>query len=275
MAMKRAAPLLETTVLARPCGGGCGIAAVRLAIAGALLVGWMSALAAAGPLPDASGSNLGSAEPSAKQRRKDTGGVVTTATVRNGRLVIVGSTSRPRQVVRLDAPSVRVVFGRGKRGGSAFRIDVPALPGDCSIVLTVGRIRTTPLPLAGCNDLAPPLRPRGAWRAGRAYGVNDLVLHQGATWRALKANRGRAPGPVTGIWQVFAAAGAVGPPGVRGLQGAQGVAGPAGEAGAPGETGIAGATGATGSRGLPGETGAIGPGFRFRGPYDAGLDYIP
>jgi hypothetical protein len=54
----------------------------------------------------------------------------------------------------------------------------------------------------------PDLAAKGAWDAGTAYAVDDIVLARGSTWRAIKANTGRVPGstsPNNGkYWELLA-----------------------------------------------------------------------
>ena len=103
---------------------------------------------------------------------------------------------------------------------------------------------------------------RGEWTESRQYQVNDLVLYQGSTWRALQPNELVAPDENTGAWQLFAERGADGeaggPPGPAGPEGAQGPAGPQGPPGEPGPAGPEGPAGAEGPRGLAGLSGPQG-----------------
>jgi hypothetical protein len=68
---------------------------------------------------------------------------------------------------------------------------------------------------------AAGLNPLGAWLGSSTYQANDLVTHQGATWRALRTNLNKVP--VAGAnWVLFAA---------KGDAGTQGTPGPTGPAG--------------------------------------------
>ncbi len=109
------------------------------------------------------------------------------------------------------------------------------------------------------------LTPRGAWDDTVRYDANDLVLHQGSTWRALVPNELAPPDLNVSEWQLFAQRGlqgqAGGPPGPMGPQGAAGPVGPAGPQGLSGTDGAQGPQGdpgPAGSQGLPGAEGADG-----------------
>src|SRR6187401_2264526 len=49
---------------------------------------------------------------------------------------------------------------------------------------------------------------KGVWDPDTTYGVDDIVLARGSTWRAIKASTGRPPGSTSPnnakYWQLFA-----------------------------------------------------------------------
>jgi hypothetical protein len=107
--------------------------------------------------------------------------------------------------------------------------------------------------------LAAGFNPLGAWQASSTFHLNDLVIHQGATWRAKRTSTNIAPQTSAPDWQKFAAKGVNGAAGPAGAAGSAGPAGPAGPPGATGPTGPIGATGAQGPEGAQGPQGAQGP----------------
>jgi hypothetical protein len=113
--------------------------------------------------------------------------------------------------------------------------------------------------------------PQGEWQGTRRYEVNDLVLYEGSTWRALIPNELVPPHQSAGEWQLFAErgmdgaaggppgpAGPIGPQGPSGVDGAQGPAGPQGPQGDPGPAGQQGPAGADGTQGPAGPQGPQG-----------------
>jgi hypothetical protein len=82
---------------------------------------------------------------------------------------------------------------------------------------------------------------KGAYAAGTAYFLNDMVTYNGSSYVSVQAgNIGNAPNSSSAWWMLFPA-------------------GPAGNTGATGPQGAAGATGATGPQGATGPVGPQGP----------------
>ena len=73
---------------------------------------------------------------------------------------------------------------------------------------------------------------KGTWRDTAAYDINDVVLFNGSSWRAVATSRDVVPSATVTAWFLLAARGAQGERGLRG------------------EVGLAGAVGATGGRGV-------------------------
>lgn len=113
---------------------------------------------------------------------------------------------------------------------------------------------------------------RGAWVAGNAYAVNDLVQWGGSSYIATAphatntapptgtaADPGTDDNAVTTGWAVFAVQGAAGPQGIQGTAGSQGVQGPQGVQGNAGPRGTNWYTGS----GAPGTIAGSLPGDKY------------
>lgn len=71
---------------------------------------------------------------------------------------------------------------------------------------------------------------RGAWSGATTYVVNDAVLYQGSSWRAIAGSTNIVPSE--GItWNLLASKGDTGPQGAQGIQGIQGIQGEPGSGG--------------------------------------------
>jgi hypothetical protein len=66
---------------------------------------------------------------------------------------------------------------------------------------------------------------RGNWSANALYNVNDIVYHQGTSYRARSASGGVTPGTSSAFWVFFARGGAAGPAGSAGPPGPDGTDG--------------------------------------------------
>jgi hypothetical protein len=136
---------------------------------------------------------------------------------------------------------------------------------------------------------------RGAWAAGTAYKVGDVVTDGGSSYLAKTKSTGATPASNPNAWGVLATGGGVGAQGPKGDTGATGAQGPKGDTGATGATGATGPAGpvnvtyvktaepvASGvaetiSVGCDGSMSALGGGINapsgstvhFSGPYDA------
>ena len=177
-----------------------------------------------------------------------------TAALVGGKLVISGTASSIGVVVRIRDTAFQAKANAQK----TFRFDVLYRTPDCRVTLETSTGALTAM-ISAC---APGVVPRGAWSASARYAAGDLVLDNGSTFRALRANVGKPPHASRLEWQTFAARGAVGLRGPQGAQGAQGAQGPAGPTGAKGDiglTGPAGLKGDPGPAGLAGAKGEIGP----------------
>jgi hypothetical protein len=122
------------------------------------------------------------------------------------------------------------------------------------------------------------LNPRGAWKPSATFHRNDLVTHEGSTWRALRTNGNSVPGQA-GDWRLFAAKGRKGEKGDKGDKGdpgERGRRGPAGPEGPPGATGADGPAGPEGPRGPAGPNsvanGSVGaPAIKFASSPSTGI----
>jgi chitodextrinase len=115
--------------------------------------------------------------------------------------------------------------------------------------------QTAPSTADDWEQFAAGLNPLGAWDAATKYHLDDLVVHQGSSWRAKRTNLGKAPPIRPNDWEQFAARGTRGPAGADGAQGAQGAQGPQGPQGLQGAQGPKGDQGARGPRGPQGPAG--------------------
>jgi hypothetical protein len=118
---------------------------------------------------------------------------------------------------------------------------------------------TAPSTADDWEQFAAGLNPLGPWDAVTRYHLDDLVIHLGSAWRALRTNRNKVPHNRPDDWEQFAARGTRGPAGADGAQGPQGPQGIQGEAGPPGPQGAAGPQGPQGPQGLRGPQGPAGP----------------
>jgi hypothetical protein len=118
---------------------------------------------------------------------------------------------------------------------------------------------TAPSTADDWEQFAAGLNPLGPWDAATRYHLDDLVIHLGSAWRALRTNRNKVPHNRPDDWEQFAARGARGPAGEPGPQGPQGLQGVQGEQGPPGPQGATGATGPQGPQGATGPQGPPGP----------------
>jgi hypothetical protein len=115
---------------------------------------------------------------------------------------------------------------------------------------------TKPSTAADWEEFAAGFNPSGAWKGSETYHANDLVVHLGATWRAKRTSKNKAPNGSPVDWEQLAAKG---DNGEKGNAGDKGDKGDKGDPGNTGPTGPAGATGATGPTGANGPQGPAGP----------------
>ena len=108
------------------------------------------------------------------------------------------------------------------------------------------------------EEFAAGFNPLGRWNAATKYHRNDLVTHQGSTWRARRTSLNRVPGLRPAFWEKLAARGIRGPAGQAGAQGPKGEPGPVGPAGPQGDPGPQGPQGAAGPQGPQGPQGLQG-----------------
>lgn len=170
-----------------------------------------------------------------------------------------GAWSPDVQYVKNDLVTLRNSTWRARRA------NIGQLPGS-----------TSPSTARFWELFAGGLNPRGAWRPGPTFHRNDLVTHEGATWRALRTNSNSVPGAVTEDWRLFAAKGAKGDKGERGRRGPVGPEGPPGAIGAQGPIGPEGPTGRRGPQGPPGpnsvaDGSAAAPAINFASSPDTGI----
>lgn len=100
---------------------------------------------------------------------------------------------------------------------------------------------------------------RGAYSAGTAYAVGDLVSDTGSTYIAILAGTGHSPASSPSYWSVVAAKGDTGNTGAAGTNGANG------------SNGAAGTNGATWTSGTSAPSGGVDGDFYFR--TDTGVIY--
>ena len=162
---------------------------------------------------------------------------VTDAAITAGRLAITGTTRSPRTRVTL----VGTAFATTSDANGRFAFEVLHLPSDCIVDLATPTGTAKAL-VARCGPRG--IDPRGAWSTATTYLADDVVTHDGSSWRALRTSKGSTPGRVAADWQIFAAKGDTG---ASGATGAEGVAGPQGPVGPQGETGPQGTPGAAGT----------------------------
>jgi hypothetical protein len=184
---------------------------------------------------------------------------IQTATLQSGRLVIVGTAQSAGTVVRIQGTSFQATANAQRQ----FSFNVVYRTPECIIPLA----SPTGVLSVLIDRCAPGLVMRGAWISTAKYLRGDLVLFDGSTWLARRANTGKEPGGSTsaGDWQVFAERGPTGPRGVAGATGPQGEQGPQGLRGPQGDEGPQGLKGNTGPEGPIGPQGAPGASGIFAG----------
>jgi len=114
---------------------------------------------------------------------------------------------------------------------------------------------TQPSTAAYWEQFAAGLNPLGPWVAATKYHRNDLVTHQGSTWRATRTGLNKVPSLKPAFWEKLAARGDRGPAGDTGTQGPKGDTGDTGSQGAQGIQGVPGQQGPQGIQGVPGPPG--------------------
>jgi hypothetical protein len=114
---------------------------------------------------------------------------------------------------------------------------------------------TQPSTEAYWEEFAAGFNPLGPWDAATKYHRNDLVTHQGSTWRATRTGLNRVPSLKPAFWEKLAVRGNKGATGETGAQGPKGDTGNTGPQGLPGIQGIQGIQGDQGEQGLQGPPG--------------------
>lgn len=134
------------------------------------------------------------------------------ATLSGGSLVIEGKAAAGA-TVRIDGTS----FEKKANANGKFSFDVAYRPPNCAVTLAAGAASVDVL----IDRCAPGVVTRGVWSANKSFAEGDLALHEGSTWLALRANKGKQPGEAGSQqdWQIFAAEG---PEGARGPAGPEG-----------------------------------------------------
>jgi len=141
---------------------------------------------------------------------------------------------------------------------------------------------TNPSTVDDWEHFAAGFNPLGAWNAVTTYHLDDLVTHQGSTWRAKRTNLNKVPPNRPNDWEKFAAKGnrgATGPAGPAGPQGPVGPQGPQGPQGVQGPQGPQGAQGPQGPQGIQGPPGpntvadgsVSAPSINFASSTDTGI----
>jgi hypothetical protein len=114
---------------------------------------------------------------------------------------------------------------------------------------------TQPSTEAYWEEFAAGFNPLGPWHAATKYHRNDLVTHQGSTWRATRTGLNRVPSLKPAFWEKLAVRGNKGATGATGAQGPKGNTGNTGPQGPQGLQGIQGIQGEQGEQGLQGPAG--------------------
>ena len=135
---------------------------------------------------------------------------VTDARIEGGKLVVSG-TAASGATLRLDGQEGAAFNARTGADGS-FSFSLVYHPGDCVVTLqslvppylTAGE--SADALVANCGPAG--VTARGAWAEAATYVRNDLVTHEGSTWRARRNNAGNQP-QAGADWEIFAAAGEV------------------------------------------------------------------
>lgn len=134
---------------------------------------------------------------------------VTDAAIAAGRLSITGTTRSPRTRVTI----VGTAFATISDANGRFAFEVLHLPSDCIVDLATPTGTARAL-VARCGPRG--IDPRGAWSTATTYLADDVVTHDGSSWRALRTSKGSTPGRVAADWQIFAAKGDTGAQGAAG-----------------------------------------------------------
>ena len=107
---------------------------------------------------------------------------ITDATVKGGKLIVTGTTTAANQPVKLDDQ-----FTATSNGQNVFTFSLSGYhPANCVVQVKWGSA-TQAAVVANCGELG--LSPRGAWAAGASYLTDDLVTHQGSSWRAKRVSK--------------------------------------------------------------------------------------
>ncbi len=135
--------------------------------------------------------------------------------------------------------------------------------------------QTQPSTAADWQLLARGFNPTGAWSNATKYQPDDLVTHNGQTWRAKRTVLSRGAAPAAGVnWELLASKGAQGEAGAQGEQGERGPRGLQGAQGPQGPQGIQGIQGSAGATGATGGTGPQGPkGLAWQGAWSSANNY--
>ena len=135
---------------------------------------------------------------------------ITDAKIESARLIVTGTASSGAQV-RLDGQEGTAFNARAGADG-AYSFSLVYHPGDCMVTaeILVPPYMTTGESAEGLVANCGPagVTARGAWAEAAAYVRNDLVTHEGSTWRARRNNFGHEP-QAGADWEIFAAAGEV------------------------------------------------------------------
>ena len=175
------------------------------------------------------------------------------AVISKGSLQVSGTSTRGTSIKLDNAYSVPIYAGRFSFVLRDYH------PDDCVVTLKTNVIRDPAVNavVAGCGERG--LTPRGEWRNTNSYVRDDVVVHDGSSWRAKKAiaaGSNHQPGFDGAVyWELFVARGEEGIMEPQGPAAPQGATGPAVPQGAAGPTGPQGATGPAGPQGPQGRPG--------------------
>ena len=103
------------------------------------------------------------------------------AVISRGSLQVSGTSTRGASIKLDNAYSVPIYAGRFSFVLRDYH------PDDCVVTLKTNVIRDPAVNavVAGCGERG--LTPRGEWRNTNSYILDDVVVHDGSSWRAKKA----------------------------------------------------------------------------------------
>ena len=106
---------------------------------------------------------------------------VTSAVISKGSLQVSGTSTRGTSIKLDNAYSAPIYAGRFSFVLKNYH------PDDCVVTLKTSVIQDPAVNavVAGCGERG--VTPRGEWRNTNSYILDDVVVHDGSSWRAIKA----------------------------------------------------------------------------------------